>query len=63
MASRIRSNELGEGAEARVWRKEGGAVEQVDIFSGTNWFVFPCLGLEKVEMRATLFYHSLAQKL
>lgn len=37
-----------------MWRKEWGAIEQVAIFSGTKWFVFPCLGLEKVEARVTL---------
>lgn len=37
-----------------MWRKEGGAIRRVEVFSGTNWFVFPCPGLEKVEMRASL---------
>lgn len=36
-----------------MWRKEWGATEQIDVFLGTNWFVLPCLGLEKAEMRVT----------
>lgn len=31
-----------------MWGKEWGAIEQVAVFSGTNSFAFPCLGLEKV---------------
>lgn len=44
-----------------MWRKEWGATEQVEVFSGTDWFAFPCLGLEKVERWETLL--SLAQTL
>lgn len=48
-----------EGTEGPGAGKEVDATEQAENFSGTNGSVFPCLGLEKVEMRQLLPLTSL----
>lgn len=36
--------QVGGGGRGQGVEEGGGAAEQVDIFSGTNWFVLPGLG-------------------